>query len=534
MPVVPAPAHPIEAQPVTDDGTFEGLGLSPDLIESLAAEGFERPTPFQSAAIPVLGRGNHVVGSAGAGAGVMLAYACPLIDRIASGVSQGALVLHASAASAVDTARSLAPVASGLGVSVAALRSLWVSPGAAQILFGTPAHVLAAVQSGEVKLEGFDSVVVINSGEIESDGQGRALNTLLEQIEGEGLRAVIDLPVGETPESFAEQFCDRPVHIPPRSATGKAAEAAPPTGTTVLYQIVESNRSAALLQRLSELSGHGRRIATLFRTDDQVADVGDLMSMYGYDVGEVGDLEATVWISNDSPESVAALQACGEPLTVVSYETPSGQPALERAANDSHEWLIFARTGEMAHLRVAATAAGIRLRAAAPLASLSLDAERDALAGRLKNRLTQGGLAPYAGMAASVLDGHDPIEVAAAALALLAERPAPEDETQPAASGPRAGDKAAIQAWSKLFVSIGERDGVRIGDLLGAVTNEANVKGLQVGRIDVQESHSLIEVDGTVADRVIKALNGTSIRGRSLRVDYDRSHRPQDARAPKR
>jgi ATP-dependent RNA helicase DeaD len=60
------------------------------------------------------------------------------------------------------------------------------------------------------------------------------------------------------------------------------------------------------------------------------------------------------------------------------------------------------------------------------------------------------------------------------------------------------------------------------------------VKGEQVGRIDIRDSFSVVEVDASVADRVIRALNGTTMRGRSLRVDYDRktSTAPRRARVP--
>ena len=46
-----------------------------------------------------------------------------------------------------------------------------------------------------------------------------------------------------------------------------------------------------------------------------------------------------------------------------------------------------------------------------------------------------------------------------------------------------------------------------------------------LGKIDIQESHSLVEVHDTVARTVIQALNGTTIRGRAVRADFDRPQR---------
>ncbi len=79
----------------------------------------------------------------------------------------------------------------------------------------------------------------------------------------------------------------------------------------------------------------------------------------------------------------------------------------------------------------------------------------------------------------------------------------------------------------RLFVGVGKKDGAGPGDLLGAVTGEAGVGGDRVGKIEIQDTFSLVEVDEEVAEKVIRAVNGTTIRGRSARVDYDRGPGPR-------
>jgi ATP-dependent RNA helicase DeaD len=80
---------------------------------------------------------------------------------------------------------------------------------------------------------------------------------------------------------------------------------------------------------------------------------------------------------------------------------------------------------------------------------------------------------------------------------------------------------------------VGERDGLKPGDLVGAITGEAGVDGHQVGKIDIRESHTVVEVHDAVARRVIKALNGTTIKGRAVRADFDRPRRDKPPRAPR-
>jgi ATP-dependent RNA helicase DeaD len=81
---------------------------------------------------------------------------------------------------------------------------------------------------------------------------------------------------------------------------------------------------------------------------------------------------------------------------------------------------------------------------------------------------------------------------------------------------------AAPATYARLFVSIGSRDEIRPGDLVGAIAGEANIPGSRIGKIEIRDSFSIVEVQADVADQVIRAVNGTTMKGRSLRVDYDR------------
>ncbi|MGD2121663.1 MAG: DbpA RNA binding domain-containing protein, partial [Gemmatimonadota bacterium] len=75
------------------------------------------------------------------------------------------------------------------------------------------------------------------------------------------------------------------------------------------------------------------------------------------------------------------------------------------------------------------------------------------------------------------------------------------------------------------------------GDLLGAIAGEAGVEGSQVGKIEIRDNFSLVEVAPTVADKLIRHVNGTTIRGRAVRVDHDRGGpkgRPGPGSKPRR
>ncbi|MDX6585483.1 MAG: ATP-dependent helicase DeaD [Solirubrobacterales bacterium] len=104
------------------------------------------------------------------------------------------------------------------------------------------------------------------------------------------------------------------------------------------------------------------------------------------------------------------------------------------------------------------------------------------------------------------------------------ERPAPGGRPLPA----RRDDDGA---WVRLVVGGGRDAGMRPGDLVGAITNEAGVGGGAVGAIQIADQFSLVDVAAPIADDIIAALRGATIRGRHLSVDRDeRSAQPVQSR----
>jgi len=86
----------------------------------------------------------------------------------------------------------------------------------------------------------------------------------------------------------------------------------------------------------------------------------------------------------------------------------------------------------------------------------------------------------------------------------------------------RAGRADATGGWTRLFVGGGRRIGMRPGDLVGAITNEAGVTGDSIGAIQIADAFSLVDVESRQADAIVGALQGATIRGRRLPVRRDR------------
>jgi ATP-dependent RNA helicase DeaD len=88
----------------------------------------------------------------------------------------------------------------------------------------------------------------------------------------------------------------------------------------------------------------------------------------------------------------------------------------------------------------------------------------------------------------------------------------------------------------RLFVNLGEKDGIRAQELVAAVTTEAGIPGSQVGKVEVRDTHSLVEVAASVAELVAGKLTGSVVRGRRVqaRLDTPKEDRPARSGPPVR
>ena len=75
---------------------------------------------------------------------------------------------------------------------------------------------------------------------------------------------------------------------------------------------------------------------------------------------------------------------------------------------------------------------------------------------------------------------------------------------------------------TRLFVGAGRAAGMRPGDLVGAITNEAGLRGGDIGAIQIADGFSLVEVPDGAADHVIKVLREATIRGQKVMVRRER------------
>lgn len=510
--------------------SFEDLDLKPELVEALLAEGVEVPTDLQTHAIPVLRRGNSAVIRGGPGAGSLVAWGAPLLDRLEAGAGQPvALVLVPTREAAGEVARSLGRLGLASGHRCAALDGGWALPGHADVIVTTPEDLERAVATSDVKADRLQALVMYGAGALLEGTSAGAVEAAVELLPSSDVQLVLVAdPVTPRIRSFVDRHLRRAVFIPSEAGGQDAAEApvqrgrlnlqvtdAPPTGPDV---------AVALGPLLDDPVHHA---LLYFRSEDRAADVGDVLSLQGFRAGSPGDAECPVWLGLDALEARSALEASGIPpgrVVVVSVDMPADADTLDRRhGGKTAEGLVLAQAREVPHLRRIARTAGYELREARP-EELTPDAPIAAFRAQVAEALETEDLAAYMTLLEPLLDRWSGVEVAAALAAILRRSPTEVAPGEPRSTSrtPAATPGPRPPAWTRVFLTIGSRDGAGPGDILGAITGEAKVEGEHVGRIDIRDTFTRVDVEASRAEQVIQALNGITIRGRSVRADFDR------------
>lgn len=197
--------------------------------------------------------------------------------------------------------------------------------------------------------------------------------------------------------------------------------------------------------------------------------------------------------------------ASGEAAAVaIAGDLPSAD-ALTDLAAAAREIVVLLRPGQVPYLqRLTAATRPLRVRGESDAA---LD-RAAALRRRLRERLAAGALDGELLAIGPLLDEWDPAAVAAAAAALI-DAPVP---TAP-----------AVPAWARVFVTAGRRDGIRPGDLLGALLNEVGLPRPAVGKIELRDGFALIEIRADEAERAVRGLTGLTLRGKRVSARPDRA-----------
>src|SRR5712671_1549947 len=386
---------------------------------------------------------------------------------------------------------------------------------------GTATELLALVRSSLLKLDTVRTVALAWADDILEDGAESV--TALEGLLGESSEAgriVVARKLTPAVESLVERYARRARRVGPADMVMPQAPADYEMPIIKYVTVAGSARAGALRRLLDDLDPPSAMIVA--RDEAAAAEAARVVRTLGY---------------HDDDESMTVTRGYvgnAPTHTVIFYQPPVTPGELQRVSQAKPvQVVVVAAPGEVPWLR---ELAGGRL---APLnfhgPERRAHDREEAVRQELRAVLARGVPAREVISLEPLLQEFDGTELAAAALHVLererAQRRAAE-VNQPAVARARPADaersRGGAAGMTRLFMTVGTRDGVKVGDLMGVIAGEGGIPGDHVGKIDLRESHALIEVAEADAAGVIARVNGSMIRGRRVVVRGERDREERD------
>jgi ATP-dependent RNA helicase DeaD len=553
---------------------FDALGLSPSLLAAVTALGYEEATPIQREAIPVLLSGRDLVGQAGTGTGKTAAFSLPLIHRLANGDKGGStgrargLILVPTRELAMQVAEAVHKYSKGSNLSVVPLyggasmeQQIRALRRGASIVVATPGRALDHLRRQTLDLTALEVLVLDEADEMLDMGFAEDLDAILDSTPKTRQTALFAATMAPRILSVAARHLNNPHRI--TIAREKRAPGKLPRVRQTAYFVAREHKMAALGRILDF---EDPKSAIVFcRTRLEVDEVTDTLNAHGYSAQALhGGMEqrqrdrvmqlfrseqADILVATD----VAARGIDIEHIShVINLDVPSAPEvyvhrigrtgrvgregvAISLAEPREHRFLRNIQALTKQHIDIAA------LPTVADLEARRLESTRSAV----RQVIEKGGLEQMRDVVLALAQDFDVIDVAAAAVKMvhdaettsrLATTPVPaagearEKRGRERGAEPRAPREGARPSspsddivWTVLWVGAGKRAGVGPGDLVGAIAGEAGVDKSAVGAIKILEGYSLVQVDESLASRIMAALKNTKLRGQKVQVRRERA-----------
>lgn len=541
---------------------FSGLGLAEPLAQAVAALGYEEPTEVQRQAIPPLLAGRDLLAQAATGTGKTAAFALPILQRLLGGPSARhrprALVLVPTRELAIQVSEAVHRYAQGSKLVVvpvyggapmdAQVRAL--SRGA-DVVVATPGRALDHLRRGTLDLQRLELLVLDEADEMLDMGFAEDLDALLSATPAGRQTALFSATMPARIESIARRHLREPERV--EVAREKPAAGKLPRVRQLAY-VVRRQQKPDVLGRVLDVEAPASALV-FCRTRVEVDQLVEALGVRGHRalalhgglqqrqrdavMRRFRDAEAELLVATD----VAARGLDIKHLShVVNFDLPSSSEAyvhrIGRTGRAGREGtaITFVEPREHRLLRIIEQVTGQRVEvlpipSVADLRARRLSAAREAL----RERLAAGGLEEERALVDELSAEHEPADVAAAAIRLLQAAtsggqeeqeieapPVPGERPARGRPGPPRGPRARGVAAARLWVGLGSQAGVRPGDLVGMIANEADIPSSELGAIDIRLRYALVEVPAARADAIVEALRGATLRGRKVSVRRER------------
>lgn len=550
--------------------SFENLGLSAPVVQLLAEIGYETPSPIQAATIPPLLAGRDLLGTAQTGTGKTAAFALPLLHNIDVNLkAPQCLVLAPTRELAIQVAEAfqtyarhlpgfhVLPIYGGQAMGTQ-LHQLKRGP---HVVVGTPGRVMDHLRRGSLNLSSLQSMVLDEADEMLKMGFIDDVEWILEHTPPERQVALFSATMPAVIQKVTKKYLNDPVEVKIKSSTTTVAAIAQS------YWRVSGTHKLDALTRILEVEEFDG-VIIFVRTKNSTVELAEKLEARGHSCAALnGDItqemrERTVnSLKQGRLDIIVATDVAARGLDVprishvINYDIPHDAEAythrIGRTGRAGREGkaILFVAPREMRMLQT------IERTTRQPIAHMELPSTElitNKRVTQFKERITAAlesqEIDFFEELIANYQEEFDfSYERIAAALAMMAqedkplrmkkplpgrdprdtgpkERPAgrergertredrPDRARAPRRDRPDDTDKTTYR------LEVGREHGVTPGDIVGAIANEADIESRNIGRIQIHDNYSTVDLPEGLPKEMLSHLRQVRVRQMPLQI----------------
>jgi ATP-dependent RNA helicase DeaD len=558
--------------------TFEGLGLDARLVQATDALGFKQPTPIQEQAIPVLLSGTKdLVGLAQTGTGKTAAFGLPLLQLVDSAQKHPqALVvcptreLCIQIVNEVELFKKFLPGmhviavygGTSIGMQIRDLKR------GVQIVVATPGRLIDLIERKAINLEQIKYVVLDEADEMLNMGFQDDIEFILQNTPKREATWLFSATMPPEIRRVSKKYMQAPTEI----TVGKMNTAN--KSIDHQYYVTAAHHRYETLKRLIDFNpGIYGLIFTRTKADAQ--GIAEKLTREGYDIdalhgdltqqqrdkvmGEFRDKTLQLLIATD----VAARGIDVKEIThVINYELPDDVEVYTHRSGRTGRAGSTGISMSIVHSREIGKLKQIERIVQVPFHKMEIPGGKDVCRKQffhfmdklLQADISHGDYETYVPMLAEKFADVTKEEVLKRVAAMEFDRflkyydnaedlnarersreyvgrdgnsrggERREFVRREAGEGAgeargRARDFNSNGDYARLFVNLGTKDGFYKASFLQFILDMSDLRKEVLGRIDMKEMNTWIEVDRRAAPQMIRAIDGKNFKGRRIRMN---------------
>lgn len=536
---------------------FRELALIEPVLKAIDRVGYETPTPVQVQTIPHVLAGRDLLGQAQTGTGKTAAFALPLLSRIdLKKPEPQVLVLTPTRELAIQVAESFQQYASQMkGFHVLPIYGGQDYQGqfnrlkrGVHVVVGTPGRVMDHMRRGTLNLKTLSCLVLDEADEMLRMGFIDDVEWILDQTPSEHQIVLFSATIPKAIRQIAQKYLNNPVEITIKTRT-TTVEA-----TRQRFWMVSGFHKLDALTRMLEAETFDG-VLIFVRTKTATAELSEKLEARGYDSAPInGDIaqskrERTIEQFKTGKLSIlVATDVAARGLDVdrishvINYDIPHDTESyIHRIgrtgrAGRSGEAILFVapREKNMLYAIERATKQKIEL-----MDLPSTEVINDKRIARFKERITDTlaieELDFFYQLVEQYQQDHNvPALEIAAALAKLAQGNEPllltnkpkekkttfEDKPRKRETSKKHGktSSALEKGMERFRIEVGHSHGVKPGNIVGAIANEAEIDSKFIGRINIYDDFSTVDLPEGMPSDIICMLKKVWVSGRQLKI----------------